>query len=91
MYPLLMCRHGPVGQFNATFWSWVPSSLSLFIISVDGMIGKKAFVVLMNLSQLIVVKLEERILHVHGWVNGRIVITITTLYSCIIYASENCK
>ena len=45
---------------------------SLFVLSVDGLLGKEAQVVLSTLSQLVAAKTEEPILHVKGWVNGRV-------------------
>ena len=40
------------------------------------MIGKETLVLLANLSQLMTVKMEEPILHVQGWVKGRIIIVV---------------
>ena len=39
-----------------------------FVLSVDGMLGNQALVVLVNLSQLMADKMDEPILHVHGWI-----------------------
>ena len=57
---------------------------SLFSLSVDGMLGKEALVVLTNLSQLVAEKLEEPISHLRGWFNGRISIAVVRLYSLMI-------
>ena len=57
---------------------------SPFVLSVDGMIGKEALVVLATLSLIMAVKMEESILRVKGWVNGRIKIAVTRSYSWII-------
>ena len=54
---------------------------SPFSLSVHGIIRKEAIVVLMNLSRLMAVKLEEPLSHVCGWVNSRITIEVTSLYS----------
>ena len=37
-----------------------------FVLSVDGMLGKQAMVVLVNLSQLMADKMDKPILHVCG-------------------------
>ena len=52
---------------------------SQFFLSVDGIIGENALVLLTNLSQLIEKKLKEPLSQVRGWVNGRISIVIATL------------
>ena len=56
-----------------------------FSLSIDGMLGKEALVVLQNLSILMSAKLEERILHVRGWVNSQIVIVVLRYYYRMIY------
>ena len=58
---------------------------SPFVISVDGMLGKKALVILANLSQIMAAKMDEPILHVRGWINGRIAIAFARLYSQMIH------
>ena len=56
---------------------------SFFVLSADGMILKEALVILANLSWLMEAKREEPILHVWGWVNGRIEIVVALFYwSC---------
>ena len=57
---------------------------SPFVLSVDGMLGKEAPVVLVNLSRLMAEKLKEPISHVCGWFNGRIAIAIARSYSRMI-------
>ena len=56
----------------------------LFVISVNGMLGREALVVLANLSRLMATKIDEPILYVQSWVNRRIVIAVTRLYSRMI-------
>ena len=41
---------------------------SQFSLSVDGMLGKEALVVLTSVRQLMEKKIEEPIMHVRGWV-----------------------
>ena len=48
------------------------------------MLEKEALIVLTNLSQLMAAKIEEPILHVRGWVNGRIAIKVGRSYSHMI-------
>ena len=51
---------------------------------MDGMISKKALVMVMNLSWLVVEKPEETISSVCGWVNVWIIIAVARLYSWMI-------
>ena len=51
-------------------------------MSIDGMIGREALVVLF--SQIVVAKLDEPISHLRGWINGWIAIAVTRLYSQMI-------
>ena len=60
---------------------------SLLILSVDGILGNKALVVLANLSQITAEKMEEPILHMSGWINGRIKIVIARSYSRMIWGA----
>ena len=48
------------------------------------MIGKDSLVVLANLIPIMAEKMEEPILHVRGWINGRITITVAILYSRMV-------
>ena len=50
--------------------------VSPFVISVDGMIGRKALVVLANLSRLMTVKMDEPISHVKVCINSLISIAV---------------
>ena len=61
---------------------------SLFFISVDSILGREALVVLMNLSELMVVKIDEPISHVHSCINFRIIIAVIKSYSQIIFEDE---
>ena len=47
-----------------------------FVLSVNGMLGREAMVVLANLSQIMAAKLDKLISHVKDWINGRIAITV---------------
>ena len=49
---------------------------SLLVLSVDGMMGKEALVVLITLSRLMAAKMDKPVLPVTGWVNGRITIAV---------------
>ena len=55
-----------------------------FVLSVDGIMGKEAQVALGTLSPLMVARMEEPILHVKGWFNGRIIITVARSYYRVI-------
>ena len=41
-----------------------------FVISVDGMLGREALVVIVQLSQTMAGKMYKPISHVQGWING---------------------
>ena len=60
------------------------TDFSLFVLSVDGTIGKEALVVPANLSQLMEARMEEPILHVLCLVNGQIAIAFMRLYCSMI-------
>ena len=53
---------------------------SPFFLSVDGMTGKKALVVLSILSRLVAEKMDEPILYVCVCINRRIAIAVARLY-----------
>ena len=53
----------------------------LFVLSVDGMLGREALSVLFQLSQVISEKREEPLFQVRGWVNVRIGIAVVRSYS----------
>ena len=55
--------------------------VSPFVPSVSVMLGKEALFILENLSRLTVAKNDEPILHVQGWINGRITIVVAVSYS----------
>ena len=61
------------GQAHATL-TQPKEFFSSFLLSVDGIMGREAQVVLATLSWLMAAKMDESILHVNGWVNGRIAI-----------------
>ena len=42
----------------------------LFVLSVDGILGMEAIVLLANLILLMATKTQEPILHVSVWING---------------------
>ena len=60
-----------------------------FVISVRGVIGREALVVLAKLSQLMAVKMDTRIFHVKGWINGWITIIVARSYSQIICRDQH--
>ena len=60
---------------------------SPFVLSVYGMLGKEALLVLITLSRVMAEKKDEPISHVTGWVNGQIEITVTRLYSRVLHGA----
>ena len=58
--------------------------ISPFPLEVNGMIGKKDLVLPTNFSRIMAEKHKETISHVHGWVNGQILLAVTRLYSLMI-------
>ena len=56
----------------------------LFALSVDGMLGREALVVLFQLSQFMEEKREEPLFQVRGWVKGHITIAVARSYSRMI-------
>ena len=60
------------------------NQFSPFVLSVDGMLGMEALVLMSQLSQFMAEKMEEPLLQVQGWVNGQIVIDIARSYSQMI-------
>ena len=52
----------------------------MFVLSVDGILGKVAQVVLATLSQLMAAKMEEPISYLKGLVNSRIEIAFARFY-----------
>ena len=61
---------------------------SVFVLSVDGMLGKEDLVVLANLSWIMAVKMEAPTLHMRVWINIRISISVARFYSCMIRGSR---
>ena len=57
---------------------------SLFVLYVDGMLGKEAIFLLTNLSKLTAAKIGEPPLYVQVWVNGQISIVVAISYYCMI-------
>ena len=55
-----------------------------FVLSVDGILGREALVVLSQLVQAMVEKRDEPLLRVRRWVNGRITIAVSRPYSQMI-------
>ena len=49
------------------------------------MLREEALVILANFSLTMSGKIEEPILHVRGWINGRISIAVAWSYSCMIW------
>ena len=60
----------------------------LFVISIYGILGKEALVVLANLSRVMAEKMDELISHVWGWINGRLPITVERSYYRMIRGSR---
>ena len=58
---------------------------SLFVLSVDDMMGMEAQVILVTFSQIMAVKMDGPILHAKGWIDGRIAIAIPRSYSRVIH------
>ena len=79
------CFVGKLSRITSTVRT-VMNNGNVFAIflSVDGMLGRKALVVLSKLGRFIVEKMEETLLQVRGWVNGRITITVERSYSRMI-------
>ena len=57
---------------------------SLFVISIDGILGRETLVLLTNLIWLMAEKTDNPILHVCGCINGPIEISVERSYSRII-------
>ena len=49
---------------------------SPFVLSIDGILGREALVVIAQLSRTMTEKREKPILHLRGWINGKIRITV---------------
>ena len=59
-----------------------------FFLSVDGMMGEEALVVLTTLSLPMSVKMDKPIYHIIGWVNGRTVVSVASSYSRLICGAQ---
>ena len=57
---------------------------SRFVLSVDGVMGKKALFILATLSQLMSARLDKSISHFTGCFNSRIIIAVARLYSRVL-------
>ena len=56
-------------------------TISSFVLSVDGILRRKALVLISKLSLVVAEKREEPVLKVRGWVNGLITIVVVRSYS----------
>ena len=59
-----------------------------FFISVDGMVGKEALVIINGLSRIVAEKMDDPISHICGWINGRIAISVARFYSQMIHGAR---
>ena len=57
---------------------------SPFVLSVDGMLGREALVVLTQFSHTMAAKMDEPVLHVQGQISGQIETVFARYYSLII-------
>ena len=69
MKPFLDWCKNNNNENNGKYFHEQRKSSSIFFLSVDGMLGKEALVVLVNLSRIMAVKTEETIFHIRGWTN----------------------
>ena len=60
---------------------------SPFVLSVYGILGREALVLLAQLSQIIAEKRDKPILHVRVWINGQITTVVARSYSHMIRGS----
>ena len=81
MNNLLACWDNQSKDNNGNHCHKQLKHFSLFVLSIDGMIGKEALVLLTSLSQLMAEKMDKSISHASGWINGRIKIAATRSYS----------
>ena len=49
----------------------------LFVLYVDGILGREDLVILTNFSRLLTEKMDDPILHLQGWINGHIKIKVS--------------
>ena len=57
---------------------------SLFVFSVDSMLGREDLVVLTQLNQTMAEKMDEPIFHARVWINGQIETAVAISYPCMI-------
>ena len=62
--------------------------VSPFVLSVGGIIGREALVVLSQLIRFMVEKQEEPLSQVRDWVNGRMAIAVARSYSRMIRRAQ---
>ena len=60
---------------------------SPFVLSVDGIMGKEALVVLTTSSRPMAAKMDEPIFHITGWVNRRIAFEVVRSYSRLLFVT----
>ena len=68
--------------------SWSTETFYQFFLSIDGMLGREALAVLANLSRIMAEKIDVPILHLRGWIYGRIKISVVRSYSCMIHKAQ---
>ena len=61
---------------------------SSFFLSIYDMVINEALVIITNLSRLVLENRKEPLLHVHGWVNGWIIIAVARSYSFMIHGDN---
>ena len=60
----------------------------LFVLSVDGILGREDLVLLSQLSQFMAEKREEPLQQIWGWGNVRIAIAVARSYSRMIHRAQ---
>ena len=60
------------------------NGFSLFVLSVDGMLGRESLILLYQFSQAMAKKREQPLSQVWGWVNGHIAIIVVRSCSRMI-------
>ena len=85
MKALLARRENIKNYKHSKHWHDQQKRFSPFVIYVDGILDRKALVVLANLSQLVAAKMDKPISHVQGWMNGWIAIAVARSYFWIIH------
>ena len=72
-------------DYNSKHFHEKRKRFSPFIVSVDGMLGREALVILANLSQIVASKMDEPIFHMQGFINDIISIAVARSFSQIIF------